>query len=149
MITAEQIKELREKTSAGISDIKQALEESGGDMASALSAIERKLGGSAAKRAGRTTGAGVIDAYIHAGGKIGVLVELLCETDFVARNPEFKELAHDLAMQIAAMAPENGDALLDQPFIKDQGKTIKDMVNEAIGKFGENIKIGKFSRIEL
>lgn len=192
--TAEQIKELREKTGAGISDIKKALEESGGDIAKAQTAIERRLGGSAAKKAGRVTGAGLVDAYVHLNGRIGVIVELLCETDFVARNPTFKELAHDVALHITAMAPlflsiedvpqdvwqsekarflEEANklgkpphiveeivdgklkahfgvlSLLEQPFIKDQDKMVKDIVNEAVGKFGENIKIGRFARIEI
>jgi elongation factor Ts len=149
MISTEQIKELREKTGAGIADIKHALEESGGDTAKALSAIEQKLGGAAVKKAGRETKAGLVESYIHGNGKIGVLVELLCETDFVARNPGFQELAHELSMQIAAMAPQNVEDLLAGPFIKDQGKVTKDVLNTAAGKFGENIQIGRFSRIEL
>lgn len=149
MISTEQIKELREKTGAGIADIKKALEESGGDTTKALGMIEAKLGGSAAKKAGRLTTAGLVESYVHGNGKIGVLVELLCETDFVARNPGFQELAHELSMQIAAMGPQDPETLLSQPFIRDQGKTVKDVINEAVGKFGENIKIGRFSRIEL
>lgn len=149
MISTEQIKELREKTGAGIADIKKALEESGGDTAKALGVIEGRLGGSAAKKAGRETKAGIVESYIHGNGKIGILVELLCETDFVARTPGFKELAHEVSMQIAAMAPETSDALLAEPFIKEPGKTVRDLINEAVGKFGENIQIGRFSRIEL
>ena len=181
MITAQQIKDLREKTGAGISDVKKALEDSGGDTAKAEAALLRKMGGSAVKRAGRETGAGLVDSYLHSNGKIGAMVELLCETDFVARNPAFRELAHDLAMQVAAMRPlylsldvapsdvwnaEKSQveeevidgklkaffgaiSLLEQPFVKDQDKTIKEVINEAIGKFGENIKVGKFVRFEI
>lgn len=149
MISAEQIKELREKTGAGILDIKKALEESAGDMAGALALIERRFGGIASKKAERETKAGLVEAYIHSNGKVGVLIELLSETDFVARNEGFKELAHDLAMQIAAMNPAEAKDLMGQTFIKDQGKTIENLVSEAIGKFGENIKIGRFVRFEL
>lgn len=193
-ISADHIKQLREKTGAGISDIKKALEESDGDFNKAFALIERKLGSSAAKRAGRETMAGVVEAYVHANGRIGVLVELFCETDFVARNPQFKELAHDLALHIAAMAPlylslesvpqeiwqaekarfsEEAKTLqkpshlieeiidgklkshfaaltlLSQPFVKDQDKTVGDIVNASIGRFGENIRVGRFSRLEL
>lgn len=148
-ISAQQIKELREKTGAGVSDIKRALEDSGGDMIKALAEIEKKLGSSASKKSSRETKAGLVESYVHGNGKIGALVEVLCETDFVARNPEFKELAHNLAMQIAAMSPTDENAFLEQSFIKDQGKTIRDILNEAVGKFGENIKVGKFTRLEV
>lgn len=147
--STESVKELREKTGAGISDIKKALEDSGGDMVKAIGLIEQKLGSLAGKRAGREARAGVVDAYIHSNGKIGALVELLCETDFVARNASFKELAHDLAMQIAAMYPADENTFLEQPFIKDQNKSVRELIGEAAGKFGENIKIGKFIRFEL
>ena len=149
MILTEQIKELREKTGAGIADIKHALEESGGDIAKALDIIKGKFGGTVAKKAGRETRAGLIESYVHSQGKIGVLVELLCETDFVARNQGFKELAHELAMQIAAMAPLEIEDLIQQSSIRDQNKTVQGIIDEAVGKFGENIKIGRFSRIEL
>lgn len=192
--TTEQIKELREKTGAGITDIKKALEDNGGDLGKALSAIERKLGNLAGKRFGRETKAGIVEAYIHSNGKVGSMIELSCETDFVARNPSFKALAHDLAMHIVAMVPTylsldlvpkdiwDGEkrnfteevkkmnkpenitkdiiegklkshfktmTLLEQPFVKDQDKTVGEFLNEAIGKFGENIKVGKFVRLEV
>lgn len=149
MVTAQQIKELREKTGAGISDIKKALEESGGDLANALKIIGRKLGSAAEKKAGRETRAGLVDAYIHSNGRIGAIVEVFCETDFVARNPQFRELAHDIVMHIAAMDPEGADTLLAQPFIKNEGKTVSEIVSEAVGRFGENIKIGRFVRLEV
>ncbi|MBI2640876.1 MAG: elongation factor Ts [Candidatus Sungbacteria bacterium] len=148
-LSTELIKELREKTGAGISDIKKALEESGGDVDKATALIERKLGSLAGKRAGREARAGVIDAYIHSNGKIGAMVELFCETDFVSRNADFRELAHDLAMQLAAMDPVDEQTFLEQPFIKEQNKSVRDLINEAAGKFGENIKLGKFIRFEL
>ena len=194
MITAQQIKELREKTGAGISDVKKALEESGGDTDKAFKWIEHRLGGIAEKKSGRETKAGLVEAYIHSNGRIGAMLELFCETDFVARNPAFKGLAHDLAMHIAAMRPaylslenmpqdlwqaEKGRfeeetrglnkpsnvlkeivagklkahfgplSLHEQPFVKDQDKTVGEVLNEAIGKFGENIKIGRFTRFEF
>ncbi len=149
MVTANQIKELREKTGAGISDIKKALEESGGDMADAVMLIEKRLGGLAGKRADREAHAGIVDAYIHSNGRMGAMIELFCETDFVARNAGFKELAHDISMQIASMDPLDEAMLLEAPFIKDQSKTVGDLIKEAAGKFGENIKIGRFARFEL
>lgn len=149
MVTAQQIKELREKTGAGISDIKKALEESEGDMKKARALIEEKFGSVAAKKSARATRAGLVDAYIHSNGRLGVLAELYCETDFVARNPAFRELAHEIAMHIAAMAPDGPDSLLLQPFVKNESKTVGDIMNEAIGKFGENIKIGGFVRFEI
>lgn len=111
--------------------------------------LEKKLGSLAVKRAGRETRAGVVDAYIHSNGRMGVMLELYCETDFVARNPAFHKLAHDLAMHITAMNPEDEPLLLAEPFVKEEGKTVGDLINEAIGKFGENIKIGRFIRFEL
>ena len=149
MISAQQIKILRDKTGAGVSDIKTALEQAGGDLGRAEAIIAEQLGTGAGKRSGRETGAGVVDAYIHSNGRIGALAELWCETDFVARNPGFRTLAHDIAMQIAATAPADEEALLFSPFIKDEAKTVGDLVKEAGGRFGENIKIGKFIRFEL
>jgi len=103
----------------------------------------------AAKKTERETKAGVIEAYIHSNKKMGVLVELRSETDFVARNPEFETLAHDIAMHIAASAPESTNDLLSQPFIKDMSVTIGDKVKEAIQKFGENVEISRFERFML
>ena len=118
----------------------------------------------AAKKASRTTNEGLIESYIHSGGRIGVIVEINCETDFVARTDDFKELAHDVAMQVAAMAPlyvdsedipddaESGDqesVLMLQPFIKDPTKSIKDLVGESVGKLGENIRVRRFTRFSL
>lgn len=149
MISAQIIRELRERTGAGISDIKRALEDAGGDPEKAGVLIEERLGTSAGKRAGRDTRAGVVEAYIHSNARIGVLVALSCETDFVARNPAFKSLAHDIAMHIAAMSPMDGAALNEQPFVKDTSRSVRDVINESIGRFGENITIRQFARLEL
>lgn len=149
MISAQQIKELREKTGAGVSEIKHALEDTGGDSRKAEALILERLGDAAGKRAGRGTSAGVVEAYIHSNARIGVLLALSCETDFVARNPGFKALAHDLAMHVAAMAPADPQALVAQPFIKDPAKTVHDLVSESIGRFGENIRVAEFARFEL
>ncbi|MBI3443005.1 MAG: elongation factor Ts [Candidatus Sungbacteria bacterium] len=148
-ITAQQIKTLRDKTGAGIADVKKTLEESGGDMDKAFGIIERKLGSAAVKKATRATGAGIVEAYIHSNSRVGVLVEVLCETDFVARNPSFKEFAHDIALHIAAMDPTDVEILHSQPFVRDPGKSIGDLLNESIGRFGENMKIGRFVRFEV
>ena len=143
------IRALRDETGASIGEIRSALTESGGDKARARALLRAKLGAIAEKKSSREVKAGLVDAYVHSNGRIGVLVELQCETDFVARNPEFKILAHELSLHIAAMAPGNRDELLEQDYIKDPARKVKDLVNEAIGKFGENIKVGNFIRFEL
>jgi elongation factor Ts len=149
MSSIEQIKQLRQKTDLSIMEIKKALEGAGGDEKKALAILEKEGKTKAAKKAEREAKQGLIEAYIHNHGKIGVILELNCETDFVARNSGFKELAHDLAMHIAAMEPKDNEELLSQPFIKDGQKTIGDLLNEAVAKLGENIKIGKFVRLEI
>lgn len=111
--------------------------------------IEERLGSAAGKRTGRETGAGIVEAYIHSNARIGTLIALCCETDFVARNPEFRMLAHDIAMHVAAMAPADPAALAAQSFIRDPAKTINDLINESIGRFGENIRIAEFARFEI
>lgn len=149
MVTIEQVKGLREKTGISVMQCKKALEEAGGDEEKALVLLREKGVEISAKKQGRTLGSGVVEAYIHAGGKIGVLVELLCETDFVARNEDFKMLAADIAMHIAAMNSgegENNQALLEELFIKDMSRTVKDIIEQATQKFGENIKINRFTR---
>ena len=143
------VKQLREETGASLGEIQSALASSGGDMEQARAILSEKLGAIAAKKAGRETKAGVVDAYVHSNGKLGVLLELHSETDFVARNPEFRQLAHDLSMHIAAMAPADTNELAGQEFIRDPQKKVGDLVREAIGKFGENIKVGNFTRFEL
>lgn len=148
-INASAIKQLRELTQAGFADCKNALEESGGDLKKAEEILRKKGFEKAAKKADRETGQGLVESYIHQTGKVGVLVTLLCETDFVARTDEFKHLAHEVAMQVAAMNPKNTEALLKQEYIRDGSKTINDLVQETIAKLGENIQIGLFSRIEI
>lgn len=193
-ITADTVKQLREKTGAGMMDCKRALEESKGNFEQAIEYLRKKGAATAAKRADKETNQGVIEAYIHAGGRIGSMVELNCETDFVAKTPEFKQLAHDVAMQIAAMSPhyisrdqvkkevvekeleiyksqaanEGKPAaiaekiaqgrlekfyqevvLMEQSFIKDSGKTIRDLIDEQTAKVGEKISIRRFLRYHL
>jgi elongation factor Ts len=194
VISSEIVKKLRDQTGAGMMDCKRALEESNGDVEQATDYLRKKGAAVAAKRADREANQGVVEAYIHAGGRIGAMVELNCETDFVAKTDEFKQLAHDIAMQIAAMTPlfvskEDVDqttlqkeieiykaqavnegkpeqiaekiaqgrlekfyqevCLLEQSFIKDSGKTIKDLLSDATGKVGEKIGIRRFIRYHL
>ena len=163
-ITTADIKALRELTGAGIMDSKRALEEAGGDIERAQDILREKGIASAAKKSDRETEQGIIESYIHSGRRIGAMVEANCETDFVARTEDFKALAHDIAMQVAAMNPRfideseipDGDdvnpqesCLLQQPFIKDPGMTIDELIKELIGKLGENIRIRRFSRFSL
>jgi elongation factor Ts len=193
-ITAEMVKELRTKTGAGMMDCKRALQETNGDMEKAIEYLREKGLAAAAKRAGRAAAEGVIEAYIHLGEKLGVLVEVNCETDFVARTPEFKEFARDIAMQVAAANPQYVSpddipqevldkereilraqtlnegkpekvvdrivegrlekfreevCLLEQPFIKDPEKKVKDLLTEKIARIGENIIIRRFVRFQL
>lgn len=193
-ITAAMVKELRERTGAGMMDCKKALAATGGDMEKAVDFLREKGLAAAAKKAGRVTAEGMVDSYIHAGGKIGVLVEVNCETDFVAKTDEFKSLVRDIAMQIAASRPEyisreevpenviarereilaaqaanegkpekiiqkmvegrlekfyKEVCLLEQPFIKDNEKTIKQLITEKIATIGENISVRRFARYEL
>jgi elongation factor Ts len=194
-ISAQSVKELREKTGAGMMDCKKALTETDGDMEKAIDYLRKKGLASAGKKSGRVTAEGLVDSYIHFGGQIGVLIEVNCETDFVARNEEFKALVQDLAKQIAAcpnvthvqvsdVPPEVGErekaialesdtlkgkpdnvkekivqgkvdkvlqemCLLNQPYIKDQSKTVEDLIKEAISKLGENIQVRRFSRFVL
>jgi elongation factor Ts len=143
------LKQLREETSISVSECRQALEDAHGDYKKALELLHSKAAEKAAKKADRETGQGIVETYVHGGGKIGVMVMILCETDFVARTDEFKHLAHEIAMQIAAMNPENVDELLKQEYIKDSSKTIEQMVKEAIHKTGENIVVRKFERFDI
>jgi elongation factor Ts len=147
-IKAEQVKELRERTGVAMMDAKKALVEAGGDMEKAIAHLKEKGAAVAEKKAGRSAGEGVVETYTH-NGRISVVVEVNCETDFVARNPEFREFAHDVAMQIASMNPAGVDELYEQPFIKDSGKTIRELRNALVQKIGENIQIKRFVRFEL
>lgn len=148
-IDVNQIKQLREETQASIADCRKALEESGGDYKKAQEWLRRRGAEIAEKKAERETSQGVIESYVHGNGKIGVLVTLLCETDFVARTDEFKKLAHEIAMQVSAMDPKDVDSLMKQEYIRDNSKTVEDLIKEAIGKVGENIKVREFTRTEL
>ena len=148
-VTALQIKELRELTQAGFSDCKEALEEAKGVTKKAIEILKKKGFEKAVKKSGRETGQGLVESYVHQNGKIGVLVSILCETDFVARTDEFKNLGHEIAMQVAAMNPKDNETLLKQEYIRDSSKTIGDLITEAISKLGENIKLKEFSRSEI
>ncbi|OGR18466.1 MAG: elongation factor Ts [Desulfobacterales bacterium GWB2_56_26] len=193
-ITTKMVKDLRDKTQAGMMDCKKALESTGGDMEKAVDLLRQKGLAVAAKRANRATSEGVVATYIHAGGKLGVMVELGCETDFVAKNDDFREFAKDLAMHIAAANPisisrdevpanviarekdifvqqaldsgkpeaivekmVNGKiekflaevALLEQKFVKNPDLSIQDLLNELVGKMGENISVKKFARFQV
>lgn len=147
-VSVDDIKKLREATGAGIADVRQALEEAGGDFSKATEIIKQKGLDRAESKSDREVKAGVVEVYSH-GGRVGVLVEVLCETDFVAKTEDFKTLAHDIALQIASMNPSDSVELLSQEFIKDSSVTIEQLIKSVIGKLGENIQIGKFSRIEL
>ena len=193
-IGAEQVKILRDRAGAGIMDCRKALEEVNGDIDKAIEVLRKRGVASAEKRSGRSTNQGIIEAYIHAGGRLGTIVELNCETDFVAKTEDFRALAKEVAMQIAAMNPhaitrEQVDTsviekeleiyraqaraegkpeqvierisvgkldkfyqdycLMEQSYVKDPGKTIKDVVTEVIAKTGENISIKRFNRFQI
>jgi len=163
--TAEDVKRLREITNAGVMDCKRALDEANGNVDRAVEILKERGVASAAKKSSRETSQGVVDSYIHAGGRIGVLVEVNCETDFVARTDTFKQLVHDIAMQIAGIPttlaitedelPADAEGsheetvLMKQAFIRNSSQTIEQLVQEAIAQTGENIRIRRFARFEL
>jgi len=193
-VSAQQVKELRDRTGAGFTACREALIEAGGDIEQAINHLRKKGQAAAAKKAQRATSEGLVSCYIHAGGKIGVLVEVDCESDFVARTGDFQRLCHDVAMHIAALDPRflrreevtrealdrereiyseqakatgkpaeviekivNGkmekfyeeNCLYEQHFIKDEGVTVKELVDQAIAKLGENIAVRRFSRFKV
>jgi elongation factor Ts len=163
-ISTTAIKELRDKTGAGIMDCRKAISEAEGDLEKASQILKERRLFTVQKKAGRATKEGLVEAYVHTGGRIGALVEVNCETDFVARNDAFKELAHNLAMQVAALDPQfiseeevpdgtdcepEVSCLLLQPYIRDPGIKVKDIIAETIAKFGENIRVSRFARFEL
>lgn len=148
-ISIDLIKKLRSETGISIMECRRALEETKGDLVRAKKALLKKGAVVAEKKSNRETKEGVIEAYVHQTGKSGVLLEVLCETDFVARNPDFKKFSHEVAMQICAMEPKTVEALLKQEYIRDSEKTIEDLKNELVAKVGENIKIGRFVRYSL
>lgn len=145
-ITTDSIKELREMTGVSVMQCRTALLEAGGDLGKAVAVLKKHSGASALKKADRELKAGAIGSYTH-DGNIGAMVLLSCETDFVAKNPDFAALARELAMQVAAMNPENTEELLEQPFIKDGGKTVRDLLNEGTQKFGERTEVSNFVRL--
>lgn len=149
MSDVEKVKDLRETTGLSIGQIKRALDEAGGDKARAMEILKAHGIAVAEKKLSRQVKEGVVDSYIHSTKKLGVLLEVLCETDFVAKNVEFQRLTHELAMQIAAAKPGTAEDLLSQPFIKDQDITVKDLINQYIAKLGENIQVGRFEIFEI
>lgn len=143
------LKQLRTETSASISDCRKALEESNGDYKKAYAWLKKHGIEKASKKEGRETSSGIIDSYIHANARIGVLTELLCETDFVAKTEEFKNLAHEISMQVASMNPKDLDSLLNQEYIKDPSIKVAELIKDVIAKLGENIVVKRFTRYEL
>lgn len=148
MISIEQIKQLRQETGVSITECKKALEQAKGDFDKAKETLKKWGRELAGKKSEREAGLGIIEAYVHPDKRIGAMIELRCETDFVAKSKDFKELAHELCLQIAAMNPQE-DSLLSQPWIRDESKIIEDLVNEYIAKLGENIMVKRFKRFEI
>jgi elongation factor Ts len=143
-----EITKLREVTGAGVMDCKRALEEAEGDFDKALELIKKRGAVIAEKKGERKTGAGLLESYIHM-DRVGVLLELRTETDFVAKSEPFKNLAHELVLHIAAMAPDDVESFLAQPYVKDESIKIDDLIKSIIAKVGENIKVERFCRYEL
>jgi len=149
MATIEQIKELREITGISISECKKALEEADGNIERAKNLLREWGKEVAVKKRERGVGEGLVSSYVHSTGKIGSLVALKCETDFVARSDDFKNLCHELALQVASLEAESVDDLLAQQYIKDPGKTVRDVIAEYVAKLGENIVVEKFTRFSV
>ena len=148
MISKDLIAKLRAETGAGVIDCKKALEETKGDFEKAKKIVALDAQVIAEEKQDRAAKQGLIECYCH-GGKIGVILELNCETDFVARNDEFKSLAHNIAMQIASMNPKDLDELMKETYIRDESITIKDLIQQVISKTGENIQVKRFERFAL
>ncbi len=156
-VNAQLVKDLREKTGAGFMDCKTALREAGGDLDGAVRYLRERGLAAAAKKAGRATAEGLVGSYIHAGGKIGVLIEVNCETDFVARTEPFQQLVRDLAMQVAAASPlyvakediPAAEIAHEREIYEEPGKSVRQVVTDAIGKLGENITVRRFVRFRL
>lgn len=142
------IKQLREETGAGVMDCKRAFEDLG-DYGKALQSLKEKGIAAAAKKEGREVAEGLIETYLHANGKVGAMVKVVCETDFVARTPEFKRFCHEVAMQVAACDPPSVEVLLEQEYIREPGQPISTLLAELIGKLGENIKISDIARFKI
>jgi elongation factor Ts len=162
-VSTEAIKTVRDQTWAGIMECKRALVETEGDIDAAVCILRDRGQAIAEKKAARVADEGLIESYVHTGGRVGAMIELNCESDFVAKTPEFKQLAHDLAMQVVGVSPRfvspedvpegveytDEDCLLLQPFIREPGRTVGEIVTEAIAKVRENIKVRRFVRFEL
>lgn len=142
------IKKLRDQTGVSVGDCRAALEKAGGDIDKAFKFLQERGAEVAEKKSARSLGAGLVETYVHA-GKVGAMVELACETDFVARTDDFKNLAHELAMQVASMDPKDVTELESQDYIRDPSRKVKNLVTDAVGKIGENIVIKRFVRFEL
>ena len=163
-VPTESLRELRSRTSAGMLECKKALLQAGGDVEKAAEVLRRRGLSIAQGKKERVTTEGIIEAYIHHTGKIGALVELNCESDFVARTDEFRQLAHDIAMQIAATSPQfitteeipekeefdpQTACLVNQPFIREPTRSVQEIIDQTIAKVGENIKVSRFTRFEI
>ncbi len=145
----QQVKELREELGLGIMDIKAALEQTDGDVAKTKELLKEKTKAAAAKRADKETHQGLVATYTHFTGKMAAMVQILCETDFVAKGDKFIQLSKDICSQVAATNPETVEKLMEEDFVKDPTRKVKDLVSELSGTVGENIKIGKFARLEI
>ena len=149
MVNINLLKKLRSETGVSLADCRKALEETKNDYKKALEWLRKAGLEKAVKKADRATSQGLVESYIHQNGRVGALVEILCETDFVARTDEFKNLSHEVAMQVAAMNPKDVDFLLKQEYIRDSSKRVGELVKEAIAKLGENIIVKEFKRFEI
>ncbi|MCH7605104.1 translation elongation factor Ts [Patescibacteria group bacterium] len=149
MVGIDQIKELREQTGISISECRKALIESGENIDRARTLLKEWGKEVAAKKQVREVDEGLIDAYLHSNGKVGVLIDVGCETDFVAKSDDFRSLVHELTLQVASMKPEDVPELLKQQYIKDSSNTVQDLLQETIAKLGENIVIQRFTRFEI
>ena len=149
MVNINLLKKLRSETGVSLADCRKALEETKNDYKKALEWLRKAGLEKAVKKADRETSQGLIESYIHQNGRVGAMVEVLCETDFVARTDEFKNLVHEICMQVAAMNPKDVPSLLKQEYIRDSSKTIETLVKETIAKLGENIVVKKIQRLEI
>ena len=143
------LKRLRNESQVSLADCRKALEESNNDYKQAISWLQKHGIEKAEKKSDRQTSQGLIDCYIHQNGRIGAMASVLCETDFVAKTSEFKNLAHEIAMQVASMNPKDVDSLLKQDYIRDASKTVGELIKEAIAKLGENIVVKEFQRFKI
>lgn len=148
-ISLDQLKKLREETSAGVLDCRQALEDAGGDYAKAKKLLIERGVKKAEKKANREVKVGIIESYVHANSQVGVLLEIACETDFVAKTDDFKKLAHELCLQIAAMNPKNVKELTKSAYIRDAATSIETLIKQTIAKVGENITVVRFTRMQF